>query len=100
MDSAFVPPLMHSRRPFTALLVCLLAACAPKTKVDQAAVFSTLEENLQAMQREDLDGVMATIHPAAPDVGEIRGGIEELFAKYDLKLDLRDLKIVNATPDE
>ena len=88
-------------RPLLAVLLFgTLAACTPKPKVDQAAVFKVLEENMQAMQREDIDAVMATVHPASPDFASTREVIEQIFSKYDLKYELRDLKVVDATPDE
>lgn len=91
---------MHLRTFSAALLACALVACGPKVKVDQAAAFGTLEENVKAMQREDLNAVMATIHPESADFEATRRVIEEIFAKYDLQYELRELKVVSATPNE
>lgn len=91
---------MNLRLLPVALLVCALAACTPKSKVDETAVFGAIQENLSAMQREDINGVMATVHPETPDFEASRAVFEEIFAKYDLKYDLRELKVVGTTETE
>ena len=91
---------MHFRPLLVIVAAALLSACGPQNKVDQAALFGVLEKNMDAMQREDVAGVMATVHPQSPDFDATRGVIEELFAKFDLKYELRDLKVVSATPEE
>lgn len=88
-------------RPFSAtLLAAVLAACTPQPKVDEAAVFGVIEENLQAMQAEDIDGVMATVHPEGADVAATRAVVEEIFAKYDFKYRLSGLKVVSVKDGE
>ena len=91
---------MHFRPLLVIVAAALLTACGPQHKVDQAAVFSVLEKNMDAMQREDVASVMATIHPESPDFEATRGVIAQLFAQFDLKYELRDLKVVSATPEE
>jgi len=110
-EMAFAPPArcaihlassrpMHLRSLLVIVTAALLSACGPQHKVDQTAVFAVLEKNMDAMQREDIAGVMATVHPQSPDFDATRGAIEELFAKFDFKYELRDLKVINATPEE
>jgi len=91
---------MNPRLLLTALLVGTLSACVPKPKVDEAAVFGVLQENLKAMEREDIEGVMATVHPETPEFEATRSVIEQIFAKYDLKYELREMKAVSATDRE
>jgi len=97
--SRFLTP-MHFRPLLVIVATAFLTACGPQNKVDQAALFGVLEKNIDAMQREDLAGVMATIHPESPDFEATRGVTGELFAKFDFKYELRDLKVVSATPEE
>jgi hypothetical protein len=91
---------MHFRPLLLIIAAAILTACGPQNKVDQAAAFAVLEKNMDAMQREDIAGVMATVHPQSPDFDATRTAIEELFAKFDFKYELRDLKVIKATPEE
>ena len=83
-----------------AVLACALAACTAKPKPEQEAVFGAIRENLDAMQREDLNGVMATVHPQTPDFEASKAIIEEIFKKYDLKFELSNLKLVSLKDGE
>src|SRR5687768_11448427 len=80
-----------------AALACAFAACTPNVKSEEEAVFSAIRENLQAMEREDIDAVMATVHPATPDFEASKGVIQDIFKKYDLKFELTALKLVSLT---
>ena len=77
-----------------------LSACSPKPIIDENAVFSTVRENVNAMQNKDINGVMATIHPDCPAYANTKEDLGELFKKYDLRFTLTDLKMVSATPEE
>lgn len=82
-------------RLFPALLgLCAATACSPIPKAEEAAVFGALAANLQAMQKEDLPAVLATIHPESGNFAATRTVIEEIFAKYDFRYTLSDLKVV------
>lgn len=92
---------MNLRHLFALVLVCGLGACAPKPQLDEAAVFKTVEDNVRAMEHKDIDGVMATVHPKSSGASsEARAEIEGIFARYDLKYTLSDMKIVSETPEE
>lgn len=91
---------MHFQRILALALAALLIGCGSENKADHAAAFDLLQKNVDAMQREDVAGVMATVHPESPDFEATRGVIEELFSKFDLKYELSDLKVVSATPAE
>jgi len=94
---------MNFRFLSTIIFTCtafLFPACTPKPVVDENAVFSTIKDNLNAMQNKDMDGVMATVHPESPSYGSTREVLLDLFKKYDLRFTLTDLKVVSATPSE
>lgn len=76
-------------------LACVLAACSAKPSPEQEAIFSTIRENLQAMEREDINAVMATVHPETPNFEASKTVNEELFKNYDLKFELIELKLVS-----
>ncbi|HEV7869578.1 MAG TPA: hypothetical protein VGO90_17945 [Chthoniobacteraceae bacterium] len=81
-------------------LAAALTGCRPAPKVDEQAVLETVRANVAAMQREDLAGVMSTVHsesPAAQTTGE---QISELFEQTSLRYSLSDLKIVEANASE
>jgi hypothetical protein len=95
--------LMNFRFLSTMFFTCaalLFPACTPKPVVDENAVFSSIKDNLNAMQNKDLEGVMATIHPDSPSFGSTREVLLDLFKKYDLRFTITDMKIVSAMPDE
>jgi len=94
---------MNFRFFSTLLFTCatfFVPACAPKPMVDENAVFTSVKDNVNAMQNKDLEGVMATVHPDSPSFGSTREVLQDLFKKYDLRITLSDLKIVSATPEE
>jgi ketosteroid isomerase-like protein len=94
---------MNFRFLSTMLFTCaafFFPSCAPKPVVDENAVFSSIKDNLKAMQNKDLEGVMATIHPDSPSFGSTREVLLDLFKKYDLRFTITDLKIISATPEE
>ncbi|MDR3403512.1 MAG: hypothetical protein P4L99_13525 [Chthoniobacter sp.] len=70
------------------------------TPPDQAVLFQAVEDNVHALEKKDVDAVMATIHPQAPSFESTREIISEMFKAVDLKYTLSDLKVVSATPDE
>jgi hypothetical protein len=97
LDYARAAPLRMKRRLFPVLLLVGGAtACSPLPREDEAAVFGIIQENLQAMQKEDLAGVMATVHSQGENLAATRAVIEEIFAKYDFRYTLSDLKVTGA----
>jgi hypothetical protein len=83
-----------------AALACVLAGCSAKPNPEQEAVFATVRENLQAMEREDINAVMATVHPETPNFEASKAYNEDLFKNYDLKFELIDLKLVSLKKGE
>jgi ketosteroid isomerase-like protein len=81
----------------TIFALIALSACSPKPKVDEAAIFGAIRENLEAMQKEDLKAVMETVHPESGDLAKTRELIAEIFANYDLKYELSDLRVTDAS---
>ncbi|MEP6668156.1 MAG: hypothetical protein ABJF10_03335 [Chthoniobacter sp.] len=70
------------------------------TPPDKAVLFQTIEDNVHALEKKDVEAVMATIHPQAPSFDSTREIISEMFKAVDLKYTLSDLKVVTANPDE
>lgn len=71
------------------LLVCLACAAVPAAAADDAqSVRTTLEVNIAAMQAEDLQGVLDTIHPDSPVRANTESQLRQLFETYDLQHEL------------
>ena len=75
---------------------CEKTAPAP----DSAVLFQTLRDNVSALEKKDVDAVMATIHPKAPSFESTRAIVSDMFKAIDLKYTLTDLKVVTASEDE
>lgn len=87
------------------LLVALLSTACQKSgpTPTEAVLFQAIQDNLHAMEKKDLDAVMATIHPKTPTFNDTREYIGEFLssiAQTDVKYTLSDLHVIHATGDE
>jgi len=87
---------------FTVLFLALLVSgCEkPQPPPDKTVFFQAIEDNVHALEKKDLDAVMATIHPKAPSFASTREIVGEMFKTLDLKCTLSDLQLVTASPEE
>ena len=67
---------------------------------DEKVLFQAIEDNVEAINKKDLDAFMATIHPKAPTFASTRDTVGKMLASVDLKFTVRDLKVVTSSPDE
>jgi hypothetical protein len=82
-------------------LVFTLGACQKAPPLpNEEVVFEGIRDNLRAMEKEDVDGVMATIHPQSEYYESTRAVVREMFEQVDVKYQLSDLKLVASTPEE
>ena len=94
--------LMNSatlRRALTFGLTLALFAC-DKPIADKEVLFGVIHENVHALEKKDVETVMATIHPDSPAFAGTKDAVEEMFKSVDLKYTLSDLRIESATPEE
>ena len=80
-------------------LALALFACN-KPIADKDVLFGAIHENVHALEKKDVDTVMATIHPDSPSYAGTREAVQEMFASVDLKYTLTDLRVEEATPEE
>jgi hypothetical protein len=66
----------------------------------EAVLFQTIEDSARAVEKKDLDGLMATVHPKSAAAQTTRATMSELFQAVTLKCTLSDLHIVTASPKE
>jgi hypothetical protein len=62
--------------------------------------YDVILRNRDTANAEDLDGYMDTIHPAASGRFLTRTAMQDLFAKYDLRYDVYNLKILEQKETE
>ena len=94
--------LMNSatlRHAFALGMSLALFAC-DKPIADKNVLFGAIHENVHALEKKDVETVMATIHPGSPQFEGTREAVEEMFKSVDWKYTLSDLRIESATPEE
>lgn len=85
----------------TAALFALgLISCQKAPPPDEATIFGVVQENLRAMEQENVEAMMATIDPRAAAYKSTRELTQAMFQEVDLKYELSDLKLISATPEE
>ena len=87
------------RRAFALGMTLALFAC-DKPIATKETLFGAIHENVHALEKKDVETVMATIHPDSPQFEGTREAVGEMFAKVDWKYTLSDLRIESATPEE
>jgi ketosteroid isomerase-like protein len=87
---------------FSILTLAVLFGGCEKTPPapDSSVLFQAVQDNLHALEKKDLDAVMATIHPHAPSFESTRELVGEMFKAVDLKYTLSDLKVLESSPDK
>ena len=83
-----------------AALAFVLVACTQKQNPEKEAVFAAIQAHLQAVEQENIDAVMATLHPATPGLEQQRQENEAMFKKYDLKFEIVSMKLESLTDTE
>src|SRR5437868_1302688 len=82
-------------------LAFVVSGCEmPQPAPDKTVFFQAIEDNVHALEKKDLDAVMATIHPKAPSFASTREVVGEMFKALDLKCTLSDLNLVTASAEE
>lgn len=82
------------------LLICLLACGLPacnRVKVspeEEKVLLDTVRENVAAMEKEEIDAFIGTIHSESPQFNDTYDVAQGLFEKFQLKYTLSDLKVV------
>jgi ketosteroid isomerase-like protein len=82
-------------------LVLVLEGCekTPPPPPD-TVLFQAIQDNVKALEKKDVDAVMATIHPKSLAYQATREAVTQMFQVVDLKCTLTDLHVVTASADE
>lgn len=61
---------------------------------------SLIKANAEFMNKEDLEGVMSTIHPESPSYALTESMAKLIFDRYDLKYEVENIKILEENDKE
>jgi hypothetical protein len=78
---------------FAAAVAVLSSAAAAPAQLAPALQY-VWGTNLAAFNKEDVDGVMATVDTRSPDFGPTRAALDALFKDRDLKAELVDFVLM------
>ncbi len=82
-------------------LVIAAASCSRKPEDETVinTMLAVIDENVAAMQRRDLEGVMATIHPDSPLYAETRNAMTQIV-NLPVAFDFEQIEVVAANDTE
>jgi len=78
-------------------LVFAVAACGKNS--EDSAIIDAVKENLAATEAEDVDRVMASMHPKSPAYNNTKNMLNMIFKMFDVKYELASLKVVKVEGD-
>jgi murein L,D-transpeptidase YcbB/YkuD len=81
------------------LAITLTAGCANK-KSDEEALKTVIRNNLKALQEENLENYLATLHPESPGYAQMEALCPKIFELYDLQHKLIEIKVLSISGDE
>jgi|SRR6056297_2122332 len=77
------------------LLVCFFMTGCTDNQAEKEAVKAVLQNNLKALQEEDLDGYLATLHKESPGYEKMKKVCPKIFEIYDLEHEIREIKVLD-----
>lgn len=83
------------------LFICLAFFCCKQEKSEFAdEILAAVKKNAKAVNTEDVEAYMSTIHKDSPAYSESRGKMEKAFKEYDLQIDIKSLTVKEASGEE
>lgn len=80
-------------------LVLITTGCERVTQADKDAAIAAVRRNVEAMQQEKVEEVLATVHPESPSYEQTRQIVNDIAEKFQLRYELSGLQVELATPD-
>lgn len=77
---------------FLAVIALVVGGCGDTE--EEKAIKQVFRDQVEALENEDLEGVLATIHPESPEYGVTRDNIGTLFELFDLEYKVDDIEVV------
>lgn len=90
---------MQKVRALFVLLPLALSACQRVTSEDETAAIECVRRNITAMESNDIEAVMATIHPKSPSANGAREQTLAIFDQFKLAYALENVAVKEARPD-
>ena len=87
-------------RIFTIVFMISMLMLISCGKIEQNEFTDLIQRNLNAMNSEDLEAAMATIHEDSPLYANTETVTAQLFKTYDLQHTLKGCKVISRTPEE
>jgi len=88
---------MTFRRSLPWLAAITLGACGRIDDSDKKAAVDCVKANLAAMEKGDINAVLATIHPESPAYLQTPEQVREIVATYKLKFSLEEVEVERVT---
>lgn len=79
------------------MILSLMGCSASKKISPEDAIKKVVQDNITAMNEENLDKYMATIDMNSSVAENTRDMLKNLFSVYDLKSEIQDIKVKNLT---
>jgi hypothetical protein len=70
------------------------------SEADQTMVLAVLEKNRVSVEKEDLAALKSTYDPTYPDLDATLAQLKQLFAAFDLKVEVTNIKFIENSADE
>lgn len=80
------------------VLLVLITNCS--SKKGYYTPESLIKANVEYMNKEDLEGVMSTIHPESPSYASTESMAKLIFDRYDLKYEIESIKVLEENDKE
>lgn len=77
--------------------ILIFISCGKKAYETPASVVNA---NAEYMNKEDLDGVMTTIHPQSPSYAATEAMAKQIFDRYDLNYKIENVKVIEENENE
>lgn len=91
--------LLNATAVAVLLAVIVITGCSGK-KAEDEAIKAVIVNNLTALQEENLEKYMSTLHPESPGYAKMELLCPQIFQIYDLQHKLIDCKVISASGDE
>lgn len=77
-----------------------LTNLTPEQEKIKEEVIEVIKKNMEYSEKEDVEGVLSTIHEDSPQLQSTKNGMDYVFKNFDMKYTLLEAEVVSITDDE
>ena len=92
-------PQFNTQVPDQPQITPLTNLTPAQEKIKEEAI-SVIKKNMEATEKKDVKGVLATIHEDSPQLESTKKGLAFIFKSYNLKFNLLKAEAISITKDE